>query len=175
METGEVGTVQELWRFPVKSMQGERLDGVAVSAAGLLGDGAYAIVDRESGKVASAKHPKLWPQLLDCRANFTRPPQLGEDLPPVQIELADGTSVTRVGHTAAVGDELRLIVAVPNGRCVMKTAAQPGLPHDSAILRGLAQHNRLDVPGRGLYPCAGVYAMTESGGTIRTGDAVRVL
>src|ERR1700736_434916 len=126
METGEVGTVQELWRFPVKSMQGERLDGVAVSAAGLLGDGAYAIVDRESGKVASAKHPKLWPQLLDCRANFTRPPQLGEDLPPVQSELADGTSVTWVGHTAAVWDELRLIVAIPNGRCVMKTAAQPG-------------------------------------------------
>src|ERR1700736_6209514 len=28
METGEVGTVQELWRFPVKSMQGERLDAI---------------------------------------------------------------------------------------------------------------------------------------------------
>jgi uncharacterized protein YcbX len=80
-----------------------------------------------------------------------------------------------VGHTAAVGDEVRLIVAIPNGRCVMTTAAQPGLPHDSAILRGLAEHNRLDVPGRGLYPCAGVYALMEAGGTIRTGDACSLI
>ena len=65
--------------------------------------------------------------------------------------------------------------AVPDPRCIMTTAVQPGLPHDSAILRSLAKHNRLDVAGGGLYPCAGVYAVVASAGTIRTADAVTLL
>ena len=34
----------------------------------MVGDRAYALVDTETGKVASAKHPKLWPNLFACRA-----------------------------------------------------------------------------------------------------------
>ena len=59
-----VGTVRALWRFPVKSMLGEQLDVVEVGEGGIVGDRAYAVRDRETGKVASAKHPKLWPGLL---------------------------------------------------------------------------------------------------------------
>jgi uncharacterized protein len=64
MEAGEaVGGVHSLWRFPVKSMLGEELESAEVTEGGVLGDRSYAIVDRETGKVASAKHPKLWPDL----------------------------------------------------------------------------------------------------------------
>ena len=41
--------IAELWRYPVESLQGERLDAVAVSADGLEGDGQFAIYDVESG------------------------------------------------------------------------------------------------------------------------------
>jgi uncharacterized protein YcbX len=78
-----------------------------------------------------------------------------------------------LGHTIGVGSEVRLTVLMPDPRCVMTTAAQRGLPHDSAILRSLAQHNRLDAGG-GLYPCAGVYALTAAGGTVRTSDPLRI-
>jgi uncharacterized protein YcbX len=88
-----VGTVGALWRFPVKSMLGEQLQEVDLSEGGVVGDRAFAIRDRETGKVASAKHPKLWPDLLGCRAAFFEAPRAGEDLPPVRIELADGTTV----------------------------------------------------------------------------------
>src|SRR3989442_13821607 len=88
-----VGTVRALWRYPVKSMLGEELDAVDVSEGGVVGDRAYALRDRESGKVASAKHPKLWPNLLGCRAAFVDATRPGEQLPPVRIELADGTLV----------------------------------------------------------------------------------
>ena len=88
-----VGTVQALWRFPVKSMLGEELDASDLSEGGIVGDRAYAIRDMETGKVASAKHPKLWPDLLACRAAFVEPPRPGDELPPARIELADGTSV----------------------------------------------------------------------------------
>src|SRR3954464_12057613 len=33
-----VGTVQALWRFPVKSMQGEQLDAADLDAGGIAGD-----------------------------------------------------------------------------------------------------------------------------------------
>jgi uncharacterized protein YcbX len=88
-----VGTIRALWRFPVKSMLGEELDAADLSESGIVGDRAYAVRDRETGKVASAKNPKLWPNLLGCRAAFVEPPRPGEELPPVRIDLADGNSV----------------------------------------------------------------------------------
>ena len=91
--TGAVGKVRSLWRFPVKSMAGEQLDAAVVTPGGLIGDRAYAIVDKETGKVASAKHPKLWPDLLKCRAVLAQEPSVGDGVPPARIELADGSSV----------------------------------------------------------------------------------
>src|ERR671910_1091464 len=88
-----VGTVRAVWRFPVKSMLGEQLDAADLSQRGVVGDRAYALVDKQTGKVASAKHAKLWPDLLKCRAAFVEPPRAAADAPPVRIDLADGTSV----------------------------------------------------------------------------------
>ncbi len=89
-----VGSVAGLWRFPVKSMRGERLDKAVLGAGGLLGDRAYALVETDSGKVVSAKSVKSYPRLLDCGAAFVEPPEPGRGLPPVRITLPDGTSVT---------------------------------------------------------------------------------
>ena len=105
MNSGEpVGTIRALWRFPVKSMLGEELGAADLTEGGVVGDRAFAIVDRETGKVASAKHPKLWPDLLACRAGFVEPPRPGEELPPARIELADGNSV--LSDAADVDDVL---------------------------------------------------------------------
>jgi uncharacterized protein YcbX len=51
-----VGTIIELWRYPVKSLPGERLDGaVDVGPEGIPGDRARAVLDEATGKVLSAK------------------------------------------------------------------------------------------------------------------------
>ena len=63
-----VGTIAGLWRYPVKSMGGEALDVAVLTARGVSGDRVYALLDGATGKVASAKHPRLWGQLLACRA-----------------------------------------------------------------------------------------------------------
>lgn len=78
-----VGTVSELWRYPVKSMQGERIDVCDVGESGIEGDRAYAVVDAATGKVGSAKHPRLWGALLQCRART--------DGGRVAITLPDGS------------------------------------------------------------------------------------
>lgn len=88
------GAVVSLWRYPVKSMLGEELNTVAVTDGGLLGDRAYGLIDQSTGKVASAKLPRKWGKLLDCRSTFIEPPVLGKPLPPVRITLSDGTIVT---------------------------------------------------------------------------------
>ena len=89
----DVGSIATLWRFPVKSMGGEQLHDVEVTERGVLGDRAYALIDKDTGKVVSAKSVKLFPDLLDCKATFVEPPRRGSDLPPVQILLPDSTTV----------------------------------------------------------------------------------
>jgi uncharacterized protein len=91
---GIVGAVAGLWRFPVKSMGGERLEQAELTEHGLVGDRAYALIDANTGKVVSAKSVKLFPDLFNCRAAFVEPPRSGGELPPVQITLPNGTSVT---------------------------------------------------------------------------------
>jgi len=70
-----------------------------------------------------------------------------------------------IGQTLAIGDEVRLSITGPCGRCVMTTLAQGGLPKDSGILRTAVQHNRGNV---------GLYAAVVRGGTIRRADSVRI-
>jgi uncharacterized protein len=89
----QVGTVVSLWRYPVKSMQGEEVNASAVTARGLLGDRAFALVDSADGKVASAKNPRKWPNLFDYRAAFAEPPR-GEPLPPLRITLPEGRTLS---------------------------------------------------------------------------------
>ncbi len=63
-----VGTVTVLRRYPVKSMLGEDLDASDVSHLGLARDRRLAVVSRRTGKVASAKYPRLWRDLLTLSA-----------------------------------------------------------------------------------------------------------
>jgi uncharacterized protein len=287
-----VGTVATLSRFPVKSMQGERLESAQLTGDGLLGDRAYGLVETETGKVMSAKSPRLGTQLLGCRAAFVETPGPGDEPPPVRITLPDGNALDSdapdadailsrflgrevtlqrsapenftidqhhpdiedlnpeghrdtiiesrlgaaffaqagipsavpagsfldlfpvsvlttstltqlhalrpesrfderrfrmnvvvdtpedgfvengwIGRSLQVGETVRLVVFLPDPRCVMTTLAQDDLPPDTEILRTLVRHNRLDVAG-GRYPCAGVYAVVEVAGSIRAGDHV---
>ncbi len=94
MNHGAVGSVVSLWRYPVKSMMGEELNAADIGSGGLLGDRAYALVDRSDGKIASAKNPKKWPGLFSFRAVLTAVPKPGASMPPARITLPDGTLVS---------------------------------------------------------------------------------
>lgn len=55
-------------RYPVKSMQGERVGSVAVDHLGIVGDRRWAVRDLGTDKILSAKHPRDGRRLLACRA-----------------------------------------------------------------------------------------------------------
>jgi len=63
-----LGTVTALRRYPVKSMLGEDVDAGEVTFTGLTGDRKLAVVSRATGKIASAKFPRLWRDLLTLSA-----------------------------------------------------------------------------------------------------------
>lgn len=279
----EVGIVVSVWRYPVKSMGGEKLSVAQVQSEGLVGDRSYAILDPSDGKVATAKNPRKWPTLFTFNATCV---ETGphETVSPVRITLPDGTIVTSeqadlnqvlsqalnrevqliateqgkvqgvqsslppswtarseeywpdiegrdhretvtdfalptgtffdaamvhllttttlqqlhdgypqgsfevqrfrpnlvvdpvgvspgfvenawIGQTLAIGEEVRLRITGPCGRCVMTTLPQGDLPKDPGILRAALQLNQGHV---------GVYATVVRGGTIRDGDQVRL-
>lgn len=80
-----VGHVQALWRYPVKSMLGEQLQRLEVDKGGVVGDRGYALWDPLAQRVASAKNPRRWADLLAYRARYLEEPRAGGPLPPVEV------------------------------------------------------------------------------------------
>ena len=113
------GTVKSIRRYAVKSMGPEELDETLVNAGGLLGDRAYAVIDKATGKVGSAKMPKKWGALLTLSSAYAAPPKDGEPLPAVRIMWPSGDSV------ASDGGEVDARLSETIGRPVALTTARP--------------------------------------------------
>jgi MOSC domain-containing protein len=114
VDAAQTARVADIFRFPVKSMQGEQPERAAVTPGGLVGDRGYAVVDAADGKVASAKNPAKWSALLACRARFAVEPRPDEPLPVAVVTLPDGSEVAsddpavHGAISAVVGRDARL-------------------------------------------------------------------
>lgn len=84
-----LGSIAQIWRYPVKSMAGERLDVCAIGPGGLLGDRGWAVRDEQADEIHGAKQ---LPKLLLCAARYLEPPS-GSAIPHVEITLPDDTTV----------------------------------------------------------------------------------
>ena len=87
------GTVSELWRFPVKSMGGERVSAAVVGERGVHGDRLWAVRDEERGVIT---HAKRLPVLLSCSARFVAepPPDVGPGaVTEVIVAFPDGAEL----------------------------------------------------------------------------------
>lgn len=89
--------VLELWRYPVKSMGGERLESGVVGPRGLAGDRGWAVRDETAGEIRGAK--KL-PALLTCAARYLEEPDAAR-VPHAEIALASGERVRTSDAAAA--------------------------------------------------------------------------
>jgi uncharacterized protein len=98
-----------LRRHPVKSMLGEDVAELSAGPGGVHGDRALALLDADTGRVATAKHPRLWRRLLQCRAVSD----------PVRITLPDGVEV------AADDPDVDGVLSAFLGRAVQLTATRP--------------------------------------------------
>ncbi len=153
MARRQIGTVMELFRYPVKSMLGERLERLEVGERGVIGDRAWALRESGNGKVVSAKK---FARMLDLRAAYESPPRDDEprgEPAPIRIQLPDGRTL----H-AADADAAAILSAV--------------LGREVAIERAMAsQHTRAgidpgtifgDVPIENVMPQLTVATMPDS-------------
>lgn len=117
----DAGRVVAIWRYPVKSMLGEELNAVEVTARGLQGDRAHALIDPETGKVVSAKNPRRWPGLFDFRASLTGDAPDPDQPPRARVTFPDGTTLATDAPeidrrlSEAVGRPVRLAAVPPEG------------------------------------------------------------
>jgi uncharacterized protein YcbX len=88
MPRREIGVVADLFRYPVKSMLGERLNELDVAEIGVVGDRSYALREA-SGRVVTAKK---WAAMLELSAHYDQPPSL-QHLAPLSITLPDGRTL----------------------------------------------------------------------------------
>ncbi|WP_176561199.1 MOSC domain-containing protein [Mycobacterium neglectum] len=113
--------VGRLWHHPVKSMMGEEVGEVLIGPGGVVGDRAYGFLDVETGKVVSAKRPKRYSALMQCRARFLSAPRPDAPVPPIEVTFPDGAVVRddpseltrRV--SALLGRDVRLLTSAPEG------------------------------------------------------------
>jgi len=98
--------VLEIWRYPVKSMQGERVDGVHVQSQGLSGDRGYALFDIETGFGLTARRQ---PELLFAFAAAQPDGTVLITLPDGSVAADDNALSEWLGHPVT-----------------LRAAAQPG-------------------------------------------------
>ena len=128
-----VGAVAELWRFPVKSMGGERLEEAFITGQGMLGDRGFALFDTETNTVVCASNTRHFPGLMNWRAGFLEPPEADTALPPVRITLPDGTSGTSDSPalpallSSYCGRSVTLIRTVPDSHRTMQSTFFAGI------------------------------------------------
>ena len=84
-----VGTIKEIWRYPVKSMAGQQLESCTVGSLGIPGDRGWALRDETTKEITNGKRI---PQLMKCAARYLTEPSNGE-IPNVRITFPDGTEI----------------------------------------------------------------------------------
>jgi uncharacterized protein YcbX len=92
------GTVSELWRYPVKSLAGEKLASAVLSPRGIAGDRGWAVFDEIRGGITGGKR---LPGLRLFRARYAAEPVPDRASPPVEIVFPDGNVVRTDAPDAA--------------------------------------------------------------------------
>ncbi|WP_031518223.1 MOSC domain-containing protein [Streptomyces sp. NRRL F-5123] len=92
-----VGTIEQLWRYPIKSTGGEKLRSVEVDARGVRGDRLFAVRDAE-GKFGSGKSTRRFRRmdgLLHLSSRYTDDADEPELMDQHGRPVADATAFVR--------------------------------------------------------------------------------
>jgi uncharacterized protein len=157
-----IGTVVSLWRYPVKSMLGEELNSSFVTERGLIGDRTYAIVDKKTGKVASAKNPTKWGKLFDFRSVFIDQPQVVENIPPVRVTFPDGTHI--LSDQDNIDNNLSNVLR-QDVRLMKASLEKPIYEEYWPDIDGLAQREKVTdeaMPSQTFFDIAVIHLLTTS-------------
>lgn len=135
-----VGRIGELWRYPVKSMKGERIDTAKLGANGIPGDRGWAVRDEVRGGIRGAKKIA---ELMRCGARYLEEPESGR-VPAPEITLPDGARLRASDADASK----RLSQALRNEVTLWPLLPAEKLDH---YRRGAPTHPDFDAEMRAVF------------------------
>lgn len=142
-----IGTVESLWRYPVKSMRGEEMPEVFMGFSGIYGDRCYAFKNSAARKGFPYLNANVQQQMLLYCPQFRYPERASK--PP---NLTEASSIAP-GVTPANGDaeDLALDVVTPSGEIV--SIDDPALI--KLLGEGISEKNQLKLvrSDRALTDC----------------------
>jgi len=132
-----VGTVESLWRYPVKSMRGEELDELFVSYAGIYGDRLFAFHSTGAPKGFPFLTGREQRHMIKYRPRFRNPEKAAR---PINFDEALKLS-PNINPLSARADDLMVDVETPDGNV---------LPIDSSklidqLLKGIEEKHDLTL------------------------------
>ena len=107
-----VGTVESLWRYPVKSMRGQELDEMFAGYAGVYGDRLFAFESSASARGFPFFTGRDQRQMIRYRARFRNPEKAAR---PVNLGEAEKLG-SGVNPISADVSELMVDVETPDGK-----------------------------------------------------------
>lgn len=137
MRTGNLG---EIWRYPVKSMLGERLEHSSLGTLGVPGDRGWAVRDEVRGGIRGAK--KIG-GLMQCAARYREEPTT-ERIPVPEITLPDGAVLRADAPDAAA----RLSTALGTTVTLWPRRPADDLDHHR---RGAPDHEDMEAEMRAVF------------------------
>ena len=105
-----VGTVESLWRYPVKSMRGEEMDELFVGYAGVYGDRLFAFESSVNARGFPFFTGRDQRQMIRYRARFRDPEKAAR---PVNLNDAEKHNANPISADAS---ELMADVETPDGK-----------------------------------------------------------
>lgn len=84
-----IGTVNQIWRYAVKSMAGERLESTTVEKMGIPADRGWAVRDESTGETTNGKRIPL---LMQTEARYRESPSDGA-IPHVVMRFPNGVEL----------------------------------------------------------------------------------
>ena len=176
-----VGHLAEIYRYPVKSLRGERLGAAEVEPRGLVGDRLWAVRDAD-GKLGSGKNTRRMRRmdgLLQLAARYGE----GGEVPlvafPDGVELAGDGPAAAARLTALVGRpvELACEAAVPHfDAAPVHLVTTASLAHLGALLPGARADPRRFRPNF-VLATPGLHGLVEDawvGRRLRLGEEVEL-
>ena len=149
--------VAEIWRYPVKSMAGERLSAASVGELGIAGDRVVHVEDARGRVVTARTHPRL----LGHRGTT------GPDGPLVDGRRWDSPEV-RADVAAIVGPGARLVRDESEDRFDVL----PLLVATDGAIRAFGYDGRRLRPNLVIGGVEGLAERTWEGGRLRIGEVV---
>ena len=107
-----IGTVESLWRYPVKSMRGEELDEMFAGYAGVYGDRVFAFTSSLSPKGFPFFTGRDQRQMIRYHARFRNPEKAAR---PINLAEAESSGANPVSANAS---ELMIEVETPDGKTI---------------------------------------------------------